>query len=107
MALATRIRTIAVVQAITANLGRGRAITCSEVALAQPPVMRDRNVGVAERDLRRLHRTVQIRGEHRSDAVVASPPTHFGGIRAATLTEPESTDRMLGSTELIYLIDGW
>jgi hypothetical protein len=47
--------------------------------------MQDRDVRVAERDLRRFHRAAQIRGEHRSDAVIAAPPGHLGGIGTALL----------------------
>jgi hypothetical protein len=90
VAFTTGIRMNAVVQEILLNLGRGRTVAYSEVALAQAPVIQDRNVGVAERDLGRLGGTTQVRGEHCGDAVVASPATHLGSIGTSARAEAET-----------------
>ena len=78
MAFTVRIRVIAEVQEIMLDLRHARAVTHSEVTLTQPPIMQDRHVRATERDLHRFHRAAQIRSEHRSDAVVAAPPTRLG-----------------------------
>src|SRR6266542_3614840 len=85
--LGARIRPIEVVLPILAQLSGRRPVAAPEIALPQSPVVQDRDVGLAKRDLRRLDRASQIRPEHGGNAVVAPPSTHLRGVVAATLGE--------------------
>ena len=49
------------------------SVALAVVALAEPPVRQDRDVGRTERDRGRLHRSAQIRREDGVDAVVPPP----------------------------------
>jgi hypothetical protein len=80
MALPARVGPIKVLEEIVAQRSRRRAVALTKVALAQPPVVQDRDVGGGERHLRSLACSAQIRAQDRNDVVIASSPGHIGRI---------------------------
>jgi hypothetical protein len=60
VAFAAGVWLVDVLLEILFDLDRGCAVAVAEVALAQPPVIEDRDVGIAERDLGGLRGAVQV-----------------------------------------------